>query len=411
MGVYVMREQLYDLAFRYKKARLWKKLWDNEIFAIKLTSGKIGYISIMGKSSEYCALGLYIGEEGFQSFRTMENASRYISSEFVFHEMLIQQNCLQIALENKDDLMTEELEEVRTYAKKHDRRLGGKNAYPQFLKYEPNRIPWKVTAKEDETALLEAMEAAILLAEALQTTKPKLLGIEAINPFTQEVPLFEVKGQQLNQIGFAALPGDKEVTYLPVRAKNDFAIKTVKKLPQKGIWEAEFFRFPEPVQDNDTGKAPYFPLCLFLVERKSDYVIPMLLTMEEEHNPQAMIQQYANSLKEHAVCPVEIRCRDERTHAFLQDFCEKTNIKIELSDEKLQALDEAKADFLNTMMTPDEEDDDFGHILMILDMLFEMDPKEIRSLPKPLLEEINAMTTILPDDLATEIKKKLKGLI
>lgn len=30
------RDMLYDTAFRYKKAGLWKKLWDNDVFAIKL---------------------------------------------------------------------------------------------------------------------------------------------------------------------------------------------------------------------------------------------------------------------------------------------------------------------------------------------------------------------------------------
>ena len=44
------KDKLYDAAFRYKKAGIWKKLWDNEVFAIKLTCGEIGYMSIMGKS-------------------------------------------------------------------------------------------------------------------------------------------------------------------------------------------------------------------------------------------------------------------------------------------------------------------------------------------------------------------------
>ena len=34
------RDKLYEVAFRYKKAGLWKKLWDNDVFAIKLKRGK-----------------------------------------------------------------------------------------------------------------------------------------------------------------------------------------------------------------------------------------------------------------------------------------------------------------------------------------------------------------------------------
>lgn len=61
----ISKDKLYDAAFRYKKAGIWKKLWDNEVFAIKLTCGEIGYMSIMGKNGTYCALGLYMGEAGF----------------------------------------------------------------------------------------------------------------------------------------------------------------------------------------------------------------------------------------------------------------------------------------------------------------------------------------------------------
>lgn len=41
------RDKLYDAAFRYKKAKIWNKLWDTEVYALRLKSGEIGYISIM----------------------------------------------------------------------------------------------------------------------------------------------------------------------------------------------------------------------------------------------------------------------------------------------------------------------------------------------------------------------------
>lgn len=33
------REDLYGAAFRYKKTGLWRKLWDTEMFALKLSEG------------------------------------------------------------------------------------------------------------------------------------------------------------------------------------------------------------------------------------------------------------------------------------------------------------------------------------------------------------------------------------
>lgn len=91
------REILYDAAFRYKKTGLWKKIWDSEIFAIKLRSGEPGYISVMGQLGEYNALALYIGDEGYKSYRVMANGGIPTGSPFKDHEALTKQRCLQIA--------------------------------------------------------------------------------------------------------------------------------------------------------------------------------------------------------------------------------------------------------------------------------------------------------------------------
>ena len=45
---------------------------------------------------------------------------------------------------------TEEVEEARAYAKEHGIRFSGRNAYPQFVKCEPNRLPWKMKKQEAE---------------------------------------------------------------------------------------------------------------------------------------------------------------------------------------------------------------------------------------------------------------------
>ena len=50
------REDLYGAAFRYKKTGLWRKLWDTEMFALKLSDGRIGYINVLGRNGEFCGL-------------------------------------------------------------------------------------------------------------------------------------------------------------------------------------------------------------------------------------------------------------------------------------------------------------------------------------------------------------------
>ena len=56
----MISDKLYQLAFEYKKTKLWKKLWDTDLFAIQPPDGPICYICVMGAAGDHCAIGAYI---------------------------------------------------------------------------------------------------------------------------------------------------------------------------------------------------------------------------------------------------------------------------------------------------------------------------------------------------------------
>ena len=404
------RDNLYDAAFRYKKSGLWKKLWDSDVFAIKLKSGEIGYISIMGKGGEYNAIGLYIGEKGFGSYRLLASSGGSSGSPFKDHEMLLQQNCLQVAFESKDELMPEEVDEVRAYAKKNSIKLTGKNAYPQFLKYEPGCYPWKVKTEEDMEALHTAIIASALMADVLKTVDPQSIGIFPVKPDMKEVPLFEVKGEALIQAGMAPLPGDLEEKYEYVKAANQIDLAYVKKLPRKGIWEAEYLCMMEPVQ-NKPEETPYFPMLLLIVESRDGYILHIPMIDHSEKNPDALLHEFANSWKTQKAGPKEIRCRDERTYALLKDFCEKTGVKISIYRKAMHALDEAEAALLAHSSGADE-DEMADQMEEIVDMILSMSKSELKIIPKPLIEQLRVLIEqdVFPEDIATALERKLRGL-
>lgn len=408
------RDRLYEAAFRYKKAGLWKKIWDNEIFAIKLKSGEIGYISIMGKNGEYCALGLYIGEKGFQSYRIMANMNFYTGFDtpgFKEHEMLLKQDCLQMALECKDMLMPDEVEEVRDYAEKNKIRLAGKNAYPQFIKYEPGCHPWKVKTKEDMNALVEAMELSILVAEALKSNTPKELGIHEVKAHTKEVPLFGINKGMLEKTGSVAIPGDPVESYEYVKAENQIAVASVKKLPKKDIWEAELIMMLEPVQDNPE-ETPYYPMMLLMVESKTGYILPTPMVEHPMEDPHAILQSYANTCREHGLYPKEIRCRDERTYALLKDFCDKTGVKTEVYSGRMSALQEAEDSLLEHFGGGNDEPNILDDMLQTITDILNLSDEELRSMPSPLLSEFKSLISmgVLPEDINHLLEEKLKRL-
>ena len=55
-------DQLYEVSFEYKKTKLWKAMREEEIFAINLSGGRMGYVSILGASGGLCGLALDIGD-------------------------------------------------------------------------------------------------------------------------------------------------------------------------------------------------------------------------------------------------------------------------------------------------------------------------------------------------------------
>ena len=404
------RNDLYDAAFHYKKAGLWKKLWDSDVFAIRLKSGEIGYICIMGKNGEYNALGLYIGEEGFGSYWAMADIGHPTGSPFRDHEQFLQQRCLQAALEFKDNLMPEEVDEVRSYARENGIKLTGKNAYPQFIKYEPGCHPWKVQTKEDTNALYEALVASCLLAEELKTKNPEALGIFSISPDTKEVPLFEVKGDKLVSQGSASLPGPVEVHYDPVIAENEIAVASVKKLQKKGVWDSELVCMMDPAQ-NSPEEVPFYPMFLMVVDSKSGYLLPLPFFNYQQMDAKEFFQNYANAWKNLGSCPKEIRCRDERTQALLKDFCEKTKVRVSVYKKPMPMLDEAEEAFLERT-AGGKDDNVIDNINDVVNAILSMSKEELGSLPKGLVNALKNLIAdgVFPRDVAKLLTQKLKDI-
>lgn len=424
------RTSLYEIAFCYKKSKIWKYLSDREVFAVSLKSGEVGYVTIMGAAGEYCALGLYIGEEGFQGYRAIAN---YVvgGDEFEDREKLLCQDELQLAFVMKDELTPEEEEEAYAYAKKNGIRFSGANAYPKFIRFQKYHYPWKVTQKKEIEQLYEAVEAAVLLAERLKNETPEMLGIFSIDYDTKDVPFFEVKGGKLVSNGRTPIPAEKKEKTKNAINQNQIGERQLKNLPKRSVWEAQYVRMPEPAQENPKT-APYYPLLLFITEKMSGFLNLVPPVMEGEENLQGMLDEFILSWNKLGHAPKEIRCADERTLAYLQDICEKAGIKIGLYKGDFSALCEAKQGFLRSLRNSDylyDEDDeesgpfgdeDDGEFLgdntealkgFVRDFC-SLPIDELKKMPKQFLADIKSMLEegVFPPEYEKQLKDKLKKL-
>ncbi len=428
-----MRDQLYSAAYRYKKTGLWRKLWDSDVFAVALSDGQIAYISVMGKAGTFCALGVYIGEDGFQSYRLVAGdagGAEGVSGYDQF-ESYLQQNCLQMVLGNKDELKPEEVEEVRAYAKANGIRLSGKNAFVQFVKYEPNYHPWDVRSEEDQQHLREALEAAILLSAEIDKSNARNLGLVEIGPDTADVPLFGIKDNVLHSLGRTPLPAYKEPSYPFAEMNNDVLLAAMKKLKRVGIWEAELVRMRNPVQEK-SNEVPYYPLLLLLIEKKSSYMLPAPILVGADDRPQDILQEFANAWRSQEYLAEEILCSDQRTYALLKDFCEKAKVKVSLAGARMKELEDAKNLLFNRSADAnrfdeelyDEMDDDYEDgsgfemdeetarqmFEEMIESILSMNARELRELPQEVYEYLKMMVEqgVLPADIERKLRRKLK---
>lgn len=383
----MLSNKLYELAFAYKKTKLWQQLWDTQVFAIELSGGRIGYVSIMGMAGEHLAVGLYRGEEELASLyrtATVDPNGMPISQ---YYEYMLQQSCLMCAFEGKDMLTAEEREEAKAYARANNIRISGKNAYPQFQTYRPYHVPWQITEEQQQDDLCEALSASIALAGMLKGKRAYEMGFAEINKNASEIPFLRLQGDGyvMEKMKFPAI---KPKAHPKPQFQNDIAAAGLKKIPCEGIWECGIVRFPEPVQ-NTPDEVPHFPVILFALESEKRLLLPVSPAEYYEENPEELLDPFVGALLEQKMCPAQIKARDERTYAFFEGFCGRMNIKLTL-EEDLPALEECEYEFYKNF-SPDSpkgfsmgSEEDAASMMAALYMMSQMNDEELEEMPEEI---------------------------
>lgn len=398
----MIEDRLYALAFEYKKTKLWKILYDMELFALKLSDGRIGYISIIGASGEDCAVSLYIGEEGWNSFCAVTKADEYKLSPLEFQEEVLKQSCLQCAFEKKEELSKKEQEQARRYARAHGIQFRGKNAYPRFVKYQPNRYPWYLQEEKDKEDLCEALAGAIEMAKLLEKSSKQELGICSLAGEEDEILMLEFQGEACSLSKIKLPEKRQEPVPLPENG-NEIGMGNLKKMKKNGIWECEILQYPEPVQDHPE-EVPYFPYFLLMVETATEYMLPVSPIEYYRETPEELLNLMIEAFLKEELCPREIRVCEERTYAFLESFCRKLKIKLSMKEELL-VLRKMECEFLQYFYMGDEEE--MEEVANLLNYALESGQIKTEDLPEELVEEIKVLLEqeALPEETAEKLRE------
>lgn len=399
----VNRFSTYDLAYTFKKSKVWQFIRDQQIFAINLPDGQIGYCIIMGQGGEHMALSLHIGAEGFSSYRRLiemgQSSTSYID--------LLQQDCIQCSIEKRDQFSSEELAELRSYCK--ERGIPFRAPFPQFARYKRYSLPWPVAEDSDWDAIHAALTIVVKIIDMIGTWQPASLVPHMIFADTEgeyyldgtkgpvSIPLYSIENNTLKAEPIP-LPPYTDGRFSPPTSINEVALHKLMKLKKSGVLQCEIIRGPEPVN----GEPPYLPALLMGAKQEDGLVLPPTMPNGLVYEPNEMVDGFLRSLVSAKLYPEAIMVRTEETETVLEPFCEKARIRLIHSDE-LEELDEA-IDAMTEHMS-ESGDNQVGDVM---EALKQMSIDEIRMLPDFILGQMLEMGDALPRLIIDKIRETLE---
>lgn len=401
----VYSDRLFDLAYEYKKTKLWKDLYDTDIFAIQLEDGQYAYISILGHAKELMGMNVYIGDEAFNRYKSIY-FNQY-DEDTDDPEIIYSQSSLQVSFDEKEFFTDEEFEEVASYNKRHKIRT---KYYPNFTKQEPCYEPWRIFDAGEQKIMEQALVSVIALAKALEKQTPNAFGIHQLFDLEQDVLLVSTDAEgNIQKHGYIPQPEWKEKEY-PIIQVTDFSyLENIRMFPQHGVYESQVIHLPNAVLDEDPAQAPYFPAALLMVNRSTETSFPIKLAMHFEKDPEQLLINAMEGMENFQCYPKVIRCADERTYALLCDFAGKMNIKISVYDRPLRKLEKLKAYFAESM-TQEEVDGYMDETTDMIHAILDLSDEEVMNLPQQLRYELihAAENHILDEELCRKILQKFK---
>lgn len=391
----MIKDKLFQTAFEYKKTRLWNKLRDSQIFAIKHSDGTIGYCCVMGKANEYNALAIYDDITSIPTYYYNQSDEDLPEIEM---ENFTRQSCVSVVFSNKSELLKEDLKDVTEYCKKNDIQLRGRNAYPEFKKFKPYSFPWYIEDEEDKIRLLEGMEAAIEVSKKLKGKRPYEF-IEG-KYYDRQIPLLEktVDGYIWS---FTNLPPFKAPEY-PKGSLNKIAIPIqLSKAPKLNTdWICHIFLSSEPVQEDG---APFFPFVMLIVDDENEVILGAYLSSNPCDYTEEFTKYFTSAIIQTGK-PRYIYVSNNRTEAFLSDL--STQLGIKLRHEEYNELIDA---IINEFFNKASDNNDPSELMNELFDVFE-DPDEVEELRDEDLKLFSSFLgqEIFPPHIEEIIIKEMK---
>lgn len=355
-----MDHVLIELAFSFRKARLWRKLWDDQLFAVRHSDGSLGYCCVMGKAGEHRALAVYPGAEGLRALFGIEGASEE-RHPWERMERAMSQDCVMVSYVNKAELLKEEEQLIADYCKAQGLRLRGEYAWPRFERFRPLRHPWRLHDPVDLLHLKEALEAAIEVSRSLETQSAEALGFAAGFQEGGRIPMVGRQGEGL-VLGSVDVPELLPEAAPSMELPDELTLARLLKKPRNQLdWAAGIMMHAEPYLEESPfeglldmpDSAPVYPMVMQVVDAANGLLLHLMMAPTPENYPREFGKGMAG-LIEKLGRPARILVMDERSRALLSAFCDQIEVPLKLR-RSIPALEEAMMSFFDHVREHQEE--------------------------------------------------------
>jgi len=336
-----MIEKLIPLAFEFRQEELWLLLADNDIYAVQLRDGRIGYCSVMGNGGSHYALGLYLGNVGWNSYLdicSMENCMTEADMAQVAYRL----DCINCDYMDQRDIRPSKVKDaVIQYASERGFRLNGTAALPDFSRHSPCHMPWTITDESDADAMEDALRASVFLAKYLKRNSMGSAGFDynGIRPSDtggQTIPFLVPNGKKW-EIQSTSLPARMPVNYPAPMFNYPEIIMQIALLKPFSNLECRQLVMGTPVMETEV---PYLPVLVMAVDGNDGHVTITEAAADSPNLPENLILDLSLKILNLGYRPTRIFVQDDRTQALLKDFCAKTGIPMQRVS-RLKHLQEA----------------------------------------------------------------------
>ena len=398
---------LYELALEYRKASLWKRMEEDQLFAVPLAGGRIGYASVMGAIGEHFALAVYPGEEGLRSYHILRSYGDF--SEIEYSPALQNHVSIQVSFEAKSDLATEELAAAKDYAKRKGIRFAGKNAYPMFFKAEAGYTIWPDLTEQDQEDLAAGLRAAIEVARDKKLRYGEPGDFPGVDWKTTEIVLMkEEKGRFVRE----RIPMPQVEEYRPPEGTSwdELAAARIRRLPKRGVWQLGLVSVAVPISW-EQSKKPILPTILAAIDMETDQLLhirPVALYEERTH---VMLNMFMQSVEEYGSRPVRIEIEDDFTEALLRSWCQSLQVKL-VRKKTLAELRDAKRGLVMHLVGAGGPVSELEELSQMLDLMLELSEEELALVPPEIRQHLLEMEENMEIDLNTPewLLEKLEDL-